>query len=120
MKLKKHLFDLIKVNILSRLGHKPELLRQAPTVEVGKVYRLYGNLVKAVPLTDEDRDIIKIFREHPEQAIVTTPEGNAIEAPDARCAICPLFIEGIVCRNECQECENIKYIIIKKQSNNGK
>lgn len=119
MKLKKHLFDLLKVSILSRLGHKPELLRHVESVEVGKVYNLYGNLVKAMKLTDEDRKLIQFYQNNPDQAVVCTEKGNRVEAPDPRCTICPLFIEGIVCRNDCAECNDIKYIIIKKQSHHG-
>jgi len=120
MKFKKHVLDLIKVKVLSYLGHKPQLFRATDTrIKAGQVYDNYGWLLKAVPLTDEDREEIQKLRDNPEDAAIETPKGFAVYAPDPRCAICPLFLEGIPCRMESFDCMEVKYEIIKKPSHHG-
>ncbi len=92
---------LIKFWFMRKFGYQPERIRQAEIIIAGRIYDNFGHFVRAVPLTEAERDVVKV---------------SGYKYP---CVVCDLFIQGIPCPlinrlpSGEEVCEKHKYEIIK-------
>lgn len=108
MKLKKHLWQIIKTKILIFLGHYPENLRQAFPIEKNRVYNNFGYWILVEGMTEEEKEHIHYLEDHPEEITVR-------HASCARCSLCEMFHAGIPCPvNDEGACSYYKFTIIKR------
>lgn len=92
---------LIKFWLMRKFGYQPERIRQAEQVVPGRIYDNFGHFIRAVPVTEQEREVIKV---------------SGYVYP---CVVCDLYIQGLPCPlvnklpNGEEVCKNHKYEIIK-------
>ena len=126
--------DLIKVWAHEYFKHPLENIRQANPVVPGRLYRNFGNVCKAVPLSQSQKKYIEESREYGALAPCILDDiersGNGIKSmrmiqertedgPPVRCNFCDFYRNGIPCpvintlADGSLVCETHRYIIIK-------
>lgn len=144
--MKKHYFDLFRLWLREYFKHPLENIRQANPIVPGRLYRNFGNVCKAVPLTRQEQALIREMKvtDHGEIVPSHTPEALMELARSAhgnhrmvkeyqalfdkednvppRCLFCDFHRMGIPCpihnilANGSTVCDSHKYIIIKPVS----
>lgn len=116
MKLKKHLADRILYKLLSALGFPPQNIRHQEYIVPCRYYYNFGNIVKAVPLSHQERK----KRKH--AYILAKDEDATVEqliTIENGCESCP-FNDHLPCppnnvtENGCCICQTHRFVIVDK------
>ena len=109
--------ELIWVKIREYFKHPVEDLRQAQPIVPKRVYSNFGYLVKAVPYTQKELELINTPKaELPEEMRIEA--GRWMDIPN-HCLLCDLQKKGVPCpfyntlKDGRTVCDVYKYVIIK-------
>lgn len=132
---KQHYFDLLRLWMRNYFKHPVENIRQAKPIVPGRLYRNFGNICKAVPMTASELRYVKECEGYealsPYLLKDLDKSGNGLsslrelqqkgaeDAVPVRCNLCDFYKYGIPCpvhnvlADGSTVCDTHRYIIIK-------
>ncbi len=132
--------ELLWLRVREYFKHPAEDIRQANPIVPKRLYYCFGNIVKAVPLSEAEKEFIKLSGESGGALPVEllrdlkfnkNKVGQLLQLQQmpnmpqsglpARCNFCDFYLNGLPCplfnilKNGETVCDTHKYIILKKQ-----